>query len=65
MSSHFRIYGSYALEIILATAFGRAIDIQRGESDDLTKAVDFMFRSVVEGESLNQAAIILILSEFM
>ena len=36
----YRVYGSYALEAILATAFGRRVDIQRGESDDFSKAMD-------------------------
>ena len=30
-----RLYRLFAMEVILATAFGRAVNIQRGESDDL------------------------------
>ena len=59
-----RTYGSFTMETILATAFGRVIDIQRGESDDLTRAVDSIFRGVQEGGSLDGAALISLFSEF-
>ena len=51
------------METILATAFGRVIDIQRGESDELTSAVDSIFRGVQEGQSLNASILITVLSE--
>ena len=37
------------METILATAFGRVMDIQRGESDDLARAVDDFLMSMQEG----------------
>ena len=51
------------METILATAFGRVIDIQRGESDELTRAVDSIFRGVQEGGSIDGTAITFLLSE--
>ena len=59
-----RTYGSFTMETILATAFGRVVDIQRGESDDLTRAVDSIFRGVQEGGSLDGATLITLFSEF-
>ena len=61
--SIFRIYGSFTMETILATAFGRVIDVQRGDSDELTMAVDSIFRGVQEGQSLDARSIILVLSK--
>ena len=58
-----RTYGSFTMETILATAFGRVVDIQRGESDDLTRAVDSIFRSLQEGGSLDGATLITLFSE--
>ena len=59
-----RTYGSFTMETILATAFGRVIDVQRGESDELTRAVDSIFRSVQEGRSFDGAALISLFSKF-
>ena len=39
------------METILATAFGRVVNVQRGESDDLTKAAHDRFRALEEGRS--------------
>lgn len=58
-----RTYGSFTMETILATAFGRVVDIQRGESDDLTRAVDSIFRGVQEGGSFDGATLITLISE--
>ena len=38
-----RIFSSFTMETILATAFGRVIDVQRGESSQLTKAAADIF----------------------
>ena len=58
-----RTYGSFTMETILATAFGRVIDIQRGESDELTRAVDSIFRGLEEGGSLDRNIIISLISK--
>ena len=51
------------METILATAFDHVIDIQRGESDELTRAVDSIFRGIQEGGSLDEDALISLFSE--
>ena len=38
-----RTYGAFTLESILAAAFGRVIDLQRGEADEVTKAAKGIF----------------------
>ena len=45
-----RVYTSFALENILATAFGRRVDIQKGESDEFTKAMTLLSDSVADGQ---------------
>lgn len=42
---HRRTYGAFTLESILAAAFGRVIDLQRGEADEVTKAAKAVFDS--------------------
>ena len=37
------------METIIATAFGRVIDIQGGENDELTNAADLIFQGTAEG----------------
>ena len=41
----FRIFGSFTMETILAIAFGRTINLQKGESDELTVAAHGIFRN--------------------
>ena len=50
------------METILAIAFGRVIDLQRGESDQLTEAASAIFRGAQEGSSQGLAVITMILS---
>ena len=38
-----RIYGEFTMESILAAAFGRVINIQRGEADEVTEAAKGVF----------------------
>ena len=58
-----RTYESFAMETILATAFGRVIDIQRGEADKLTKACTSFFSST-QNIMTSLALIVVLLSEF-
>ena len=51
------------METILATAFGRVIDIQRGESDDLARAVDDFFMNIQEGGVFDATALVSLFSE--
>ena len=48
-----RVYSSFTLESIIATAFGRQINLQRGESDDLTRAMDVIVKGVSGGNFEN------------
>ena len=34
-----RLYSTFTLESIIATSFGRVIDVQRGKANELTKAL--------------------------
>ena len=47
----YRLYTHFTLEAILATAFGRRVDIQKGESDEFTKAMDRLFEGLSDGQS--------------
>ena len=38
------------METTLAAAFGRVMDIQRGQSDELTKAAAAIFSGIQEGK---------------
>ena len=49
------------METILAVAFGRVVDLQRGEADQLTDAFVTLFSS--EGEWSSFEFLILLLSE--
>ena len=44
------MFGSFTLEAILATAFGRQVDIQKGESDEFSKAMDTLFADFGDGQ---------------
>lgn len=62
---HIRLYRLFAMEVILATAFGRAIDIQRGESDDLTEIAYTISQSMGEGQLTSREMLYLIFSQFL
>ena len=46
----YRVFGSFTMETILATAFGRQMNLQRGESDELSEAVGTLVGSFSEGQ---------------
>ena len=58
-----RTYGSFTMETIVATAFGRVIDIQRGEGDQLTQACAAIFSAFQEGTSVSLESMVLVLCE--
>lgn len=43
--SPLRYYSEYTLETILAAAFGRVVNLQKGEADEVTKAAKGVFDS--------------------
>ena len=56
-------YKSFTMETILAVAFGRVVNLQRGEADQLTDACLALFSSIQEGEGSSLEFLILLLSE--
>ena len=44
------MYTSYTLEAILAVAFGRRIDIQKGESDEFSRSMELLLQGFADGE---------------
>lgn len=37
------MYGAFTMESLLAAAFGRVVDVQKGEADEVTKAMNRLF----------------------
>ena len=58
-----RTYGSFTLETILATAFGRIVKLQKGESDSLAEAAADIFADTNEKNKYSQEQVIMTLSE--
>ena len=48
-----RVYSCFTLEAIVATAFGRQINLQRGESDEFSKAMDTAMKGFASGQFEN------------
>ncbi len=44
----YRVFGLFTMETIIATAFGRVIDIQGGENDELTNAASNIFQQATD-----------------
>ena len=54
----------FTMETLFAAAFGRAIDIQRGQSDELNKsALQILFKSALEGNKTSMSYLIMVLSK--
>ena len=51
--SYHRVYSCFTLEAIVATAFGRQINLQRGESDESSKAMDTAMKGFTSGQFKN------------
>ena len=45
-----RVYSNFTLETTLATAFGRIIDIQKGESDQFSKSMELLVSGFSDGQ---------------
>jgi hypothetical protein len=52
------------METLLTTAFGRVVDIQRGQSDELTQAAARMFSGLHEKEKTSSLYVTTLLSKF-
>ena len=57
-------FGNLSLETIIAAAFGRAINIQRGESDDLLTTAKGLLSPAREGSELSAERVNVVLSNF-
>lgn len=60
---HLRLYGRFTMETILATAFGRTVNVQRGESDQIVEAAYYIFRLSEEGSSFSIAILLPLISK--
>ena len=47
------MYSTFTLEAIVATAFGRQINLQRGESDEFSRAMDTATKGLSSGQFEN------------
>ena len=56
------MFNSFTLEVIIAAAFGRSIDIQRGKADELTEAVKSIFILFQEGQKMSLDMILMLYS---
>lgn len=61
----YRTYGSFTMETIIATAFGRLVDLQKGQSDELTEAAARLFALIRERKTFNAQFLTVILSKNM
>ena len=52
------------METILATAFGRKIDIQGGEADELTRVAKTFFTQAEEGQLASRDILLMLNSEY-
>ena len=57
MYLYHRVYSRFTLEAIVATAFGRQINLQRGESDEFSRAMDTAVKGFASGQFENFALI--------
>ena len=58
-----RVYGSFTMESIFAAAFGRVIEIQKGQSDTLTEAGAAIFSDAREYKTTSVVYSMMILSK--
>ena len=45
-----RLFNSFTMETILATAFGRRVNVLRGESSELSKQIDVIISGITDGQ---------------
>ncbi len=58
-----RIYGSFTMESIFSAAFGRVIEIQKGQSDQITDAAAVIFETSHEKKLSSVVVLIMLLSK--
>ncbi|CAI8013017.1 Cytochrome P450 3A14 [Geodia barretti] len=60
----FRVYGAFTMETLIATAFGRHVNIQRGEADQITQGANSIFRAAEDGSPNAPDVLMALLSTF-
>ena len=60
----FREYGYYTMESLIATAFGRYVNLQRGETELITEDVKEVLKSTHEEAIISPAEILVCLCRF-
>ena len=45
-----RLFNSFTMETILATAFGRRVNVLMGESSELSKQIDIIISGITDGQ---------------
>ena len=53
------------METLIATAFGRYVDFQRGEANELTEAAAEIIRALADQSSLSPDALLVPLCKFL
>ena len=59
-----REYGYFTMESLIATAFGRYVNLQRGEADKITKEAKEVFKSTQEESVISPQVILACLCTF-
>ena len=59
----YSVYGAFTMETIFATSFGRIMDIQKGQSNELTKAAEIFFSTNHEQKKSSFLSLNVILSK--
>ena len=57
------MFGLYTMEVILAVAFGRVVNVQRGEADRLTEAAQSILANTQEKSASLYKLVVLVLGE--
>ena len=59
--TNFRLYNKMTMEVILSTAFGRAVDVQGGQGGKIYEAAVAVFRGLAPSEKENSRNFIRVL----
>ena len=46
----YRLFNLFTMETILATAFGRRVNVLRGESNELSKQIEVIISGITDGQ---------------
>ena len=60
----YREYGNFTMETLIATAFGRYVNLQRGEADLITEDAKELFSATHEEAALSPDTLLVCLCRF-